>query len=37
MYVEYAEFEILKRDISKVFAVLLENINKFREIVNLNR
>ena len=37
MYIEYAEFEILKRDIQKVFTVLIENINKFREIVNANR
>ena len=37
MYLEYSEFEILKRDIQKVFTVLFENINKFREIVNVNR
>jgi len=37
MYLEYNEFEVLKKDIQKVFTILFENITKFREIVNVNR
>ena len=37
MFLEFDEFEILKKNTQKVFKILFENLNKLKEIINADR